>query len=252
MGELTKFVQPSAASAALNRVLGGQTSIIDGTLSANGQIYLINGNGIVVGPGGVVSANSFIASTRDIADSDFLAGNLHFTGNSAAGVQNLGTINALGGDVYLIGKTVDNQGAINAVNGTVGLGAPDDVLLNLCGQEHVFVSPSPTATSASDADRRPITAARSSLQARELKAAKAETCSRSPSTTRGRSRATASVPREGRARFPDDRRGPDPGIPGRSPRNRARNGGQDQDYRSTFCETAKTIDASGAQERRRR
>ena len=73
-GELTKFVQPSSTSAALNRVLGGQISTIDGTLSANGQIYLINGNGIVVGPGGVVSANSFIASTRDIADSDFLSG----------------------------------------------------------------------------------------------------------------------------------------------------------------------------------
>src|SRR5271170_5870901 len=68
-GELTKFVQPSSTSAALNRVLGGQISIINGTLSANGQVYLVNGNGIVVGPGGIVCANSFIASTRDIADS---------------------------------------------------------------------------------------------------------------------------------------------------------------------------------------
>src|SRR5271170_1619087 len=67
-GELTKFVQPSSTSAALNRVLGGQTSIIDGTLSANGQVYLINGNGILVGPGGMVSAQSFVASTRDITD----------------------------------------------------------------------------------------------------------------------------------------------------------------------------------------
>src|SRR5476651_1108511 len=85
-GELTKFVQPCSTSAALNRVLGGQTSIIDGTLSANGQIYLVNGNGIVVGPGGVVCANSFIGSTRDITDSDFLSGNFHFTGSSPSGV----------------------------------------------------------------------------------------------------------------------------------------------------------------------
>ena len=148
VGELTKFVQPCSSSAALNRVLGGQTSVIDGTLSANGQVYLINGNGIVVGPGGVVNTNSFVASTRDIADSDFLSGNLHFTGGSSAGVQNLGTINALGGDVYLIGKTVDNQGMINAANGTAGLASGDDVLLNLSGEEHVFVSPSPTASAA--------------------------------------------------------------------------------------------------------
>ncbi len=147
-GELTKFVQPCSSSAALNRVLGGQTSIIDGTLSANGQVYLINGNGVVVGPGGVVTANTFLASTRDIADADFVSGNFHFTGSNPAGVQNQGTINALGGDVYLIGKTVDNTGNINAPNGTAGLASGDDVMLNQCGQEHVFVSPSPTATSA--------------------------------------------------------------------------------------------------------
>src|SRR5271163_3705154 len=88
-GESTSFLQPSAASAVLNRVLGGQTSIISGTLSANGQVYLINGNGIVVGPGGIVTANSFTASTRDISDADFLAGKLHFTGGNGNGVQNL-------------------------------------------------------------------------------------------------------------------------------------------------------------------
>ena len=147
-GETTNFVAQSANSAVLNRVLGGQTSIINGTLNANEAVYLINGNGIVVGPGGMVNANSFTASTRDIANDDFTSGNLHFSGSSSAGVLNQGTINALGGDVYLIGKTVDNQGTINAPNGTAGLASGDDVLLNLNGQEHVFVSPSPTASSA--------------------------------------------------------------------------------------------------------
>ncbi|HEV3271082.1 MAG TPA: filamentous hemagglutinin N-terminal domain-containing protein [Candidatus Methylacidiphilales bacterium] len=150
-GQLTKFVQPSSSSAALNRVLGGQTSFINGTLSANGQIYLINGNGVVIGPGGVVCANSFTASTRDISNCDFLSGNLHFTGGSDAGVQNLGKIEALGGDVYLIGKTVDNEGLIEAPNGTVGLAAGDDVLLaqqNADGST-VTVNSSSHATGAS-------------------------------------------------------------------------------------------------------
>jgi filamentous hemagglutinin family protein len=147
-GELTKFVQPSAASAVLNRVLGGQTSVINGTLEANGQVYLINGNGIMVGPGGVVNTNSFIASTRDIADNDFLSGNLHFVGSGSAGVQNSGSIVAQSGDVYLIGKTVDNEGTISAANGTAGLAAGDDVLLNQSGDEHVFVNPTATASSA--------------------------------------------------------------------------------------------------------
>ena len=150
-GETTQFIQPSATSAALNRVLGGQTSLINGTLSANGQVYLINGNGILVGPGGVVNTGGFTASTRNITDADFLSGNLHFTGSSDAGVQNLGTINAIGGNVVLIGKTVDNQGTITAANGTAGLAAGDDVLLAQQGLDGntIMVSPTTTATNAS-------------------------------------------------------------------------------------------------------
>jgi filamentous hemagglutinin family protein len=138
-GELTKFVQPSNTSAVLNRVLGGQTSLINGTLSANGQVYLINGNGILVGPGGRVNTAGFIGSTRDIADADFLSGKLHFTGSNSSGVQNLGSIHAIGGDVILIGKTVDNEGTLTAPQGHVGLAAADDVLVTQSGMEHVFV-----------------------------------------------------------------------------------------------------------------
>ncbi len=51
-GNTTQFIQPSAASAVLNRVAAtGGLSLIDGTLTANGQVYLVNGNGIVVGAG---------------------------------------------------------------------------------------------------------------------------------------------------------------------------------------------------------
>jgi filamentous hemagglutinin family protein len=150
-GESTTFLQPSVTSAALNRVIGGQTSNIDGTLKANGSIYLVNGNGIVVGPNGVISANAFTASTRDIADADFLSGKFEFAGSNNAGVQNFGKISALGGDVVLIGKTVSNAGTINARHGTAGLVAGDDVLL---GQKNgdgstITVSPDLMATSAS-------------------------------------------------------------------------------------------------------
>ena len=147
-GELTKFVQPSSTSATLNRVLGGQTSIIDGTLGANGQIYLINGNGILVGPDGKVNTAGFLASTRDIEDADFLSGNLHFTGSNNNGVKNPGTISAIGGDVILIGKTVDNEGTISAPLGHAGLAAADDVLITQSGMEQVFVRAVSDPTSA--------------------------------------------------------------------------------------------------------
>jgi filamentous hemagglutinin family protein len=169
-GELTKFVQPSSNSAALNRVLGGQTSIIDGTLSANGQIYLLNGNGIVVGPGGVINTAGFTGSTRDISDADFLSGNLHFVGGGSAGIQNLGTINALGGNVVLIGKTVDNAGTINAT-GTAGLVAGDEVLLaqNNADGSTITVNPvsAPVAAPAQVGVRNTgtVTASRAELKA---------------------------------------------------------------------------------------
>ena len=45
-GELTRFQVPTSASATLNRVTGGNASAIYGTLQSNGQVYLLNPNGI--------------------------------------------------------------------------------------------------------------------------------------------------------------------------------------------------------------
>ncbi len=133
-GELTQFIQPGSSSATLSRVIGLNPSSIYGTLSANGQLYLVNPNGIMVGPTGVINAQSFIASTLDVADSEFMAGGaMRFSGASGAKVENLGTINALGGDVFLIGKEVVNAGTINAASGTVGLAGGTDILLTPAG-----------------------------------------------------------------------------------------------------------------------
>ena len=139
-GQLTKFVQPSALSAALNRVTGGLSSSISGTLQANGRIYLINPNGITVGPTGVINAQSFIASTLGLTDSQFLArGNMTFSGASQAGVANAGKITALGGDLLLVGRTVRNTGTLTSQSGTTGLAAGSQVLFTAGGSQRVFV-----------------------------------------------------------------------------------------------------------------
>ena len=54
-GETTHFIQPSEASATLNRVLGGNPSAILGMLQSNGHLYLINPNGILVGDGACIN-----------------------------------------------------------------------------------------------------------------------------------------------------------------------------------------------------
>ena len=119
-GELTRFVQPGASSAALNRVLGGNPTSIYGMLQGNGHVYVINPAGILVGPGGVINTHSFAGSTLDVNNASFLKGvGMRFSGDSTASVRNEGTINALGGDVFLFAHTVENAGTLNASRGTV-------------------------------------------------------------------------------------------------------------------------------------
>ncbi|MGO4854373.1 two-partner secretion domain-containing protein [Phaeovulum sp. W22_SRMD_FR3] len=134
--------QPDATAALLNRVTGDSTSTIYGSLTANGQVYLVNPNGIFIGPSGQVSTGGFVASTLDISDADFQAGRLRFggTGQSAA-VVNQGTISTLrGGYAALLGGSVDNAGVIRVPMGRVGLGAGEQVTLDLAGDGFLQVA----------------------------------------------------------------------------------------------------------------
>src|SRR5216684_4976919 len=55
-GETTRFNQPNGSSIALNRVIGGLgPSQIFGTLTANGRVFVINGDGILFGPNAVIN-----------------------------------------------------------------------------------------------------------------------------------------------------------------------------------------------------
>ena len=78
-GSTVRFVQPSASSIALNRVTGSQASVIQGALQANGQVWVLNPNGVLIAPGGQVAAGSFLATTRSLTDQQFMAGNYAFT-----------------------------------------------------------------------------------------------------------------------------------------------------------------------------
>ena len=123
--------QPNAAASFLARVTGTDISQIYGLLKANGTVALINQNGILVGPTGVVDVARFIASTLNISDSDFLAGRLTFNGQANAGkVENQGSITtANGGSIYLIGANVDNSGVLRSPNGEILLAAGQSVQL---------------------------------------------------------------------------------------------------------------------------
>lgn len=70
--ELTKFHQPRHQSAVLNRVLSGDPSHLKGRLEANGHVYLINPNGVLIGKNAVINTHNFIVQTYDLDNEVFL------------------------------------------------------------------------------------------------------------------------------------------------------------------------------------
>jgi filamentous hemagglutinin family protein len=132
-GQSVHFVEPNSSSIALNRVLGSNPSSILGSLSANGKVFLVNPNGILFGQGASVSVGGLLASTLDISNSDFLAGNYKFSGNGSGAVLNQGAISADGGYVALLGANVSNEGVISAQLGSVVLAAGSVMTMDVAG-----------------------------------------------------------------------------------------------------------------------
>ena len=132
-----QFVQPSSSSVALNRISDSSASQIFGSLSANGQVFLLNPSGIVFGPTARVDVGSLVASTLDLSNENFLSGNYQFARNGLAGsVVNQGAIQANGGAgsvVAFIAPQVSNTGSITANGGNVALAAADKVSLDFSG-----------------------------------------------------------------------------------------------------------------------
>ena len=124
--ERVQYIQPNSSSVSLNRILGNNASTIRGRIDANGQIILVNPNGIFFSPTSVINVGGIMASGLDINPNDFMNGNTIF--NEIIGtdgfVFNNGIINAAtGGNVTLLGKQVKNDGMIVARLGAVNLAA---------------------------------------------------------------------------------------------------------------------------------
>ena len=133
-GSTVQFQQPSAASIALNRVTGGDVSLIQGALKSNGQVFLLNPNGVLFSSTARVDVGGLVASTLSLSDADFMAGRYRFDGASAASVLNQGAIAAAsGGSVSLIAAKVINDGTIDAPGGQVNLAAGRTVTLDAGG-----------------------------------------------------------------------------------------------------------------------
>lgn len=126
----TVTVDGNSFNVTLARVTGTERSVIDGTLTAPGQFYLINPQGVLISKTGVVTTGgNFVASTLDTDNDAFMnrQPSLFFGGGNGS-VVNLGKINSTYGNVYLISrKLAENDGVISAPQGTVDLAVGDQV-----------------------------------------------------------------------------------------------------------------------------
>ncbi|PMS20908.1 filamentous hemagglutinin [Trinickia dabaoshanensis] len=156
----------NGAGATLNRVTGATPSSIMGALTGTGAVYLINPQGIVVGPTGTISTGGrFVASTLDVDNAAFMAGGaMTLSGTGSGAVVNFGKIGSTSGDVFLIASSaVQNVGSIDAPQGTAELATGRTALLqdSSTGRQ-VFVQ---AGSGGSVVNAGQITAAQASLQA---------------------------------------------------------------------------------------
>lgn len=136
--EYVLFNQPGTSSIVLNRVLGGDPTHILGQVHANGQVFLLNPQGVFITEGATLDVQGFLGATLDMDPDAFMAGDFTLTRSDASPMStqviNNGTITAgPGGYVLLAGDFTDNTGIITANAGTVALVSGNALTLDIQG-----------------------------------------------------------------------------------------------------------------------
>jgi len=131
-GSLVQFVQPSSTARVLNWIGGLSPAQINGKVTGNGEVYLVDAAGIYFGKTAVVDFGSFYAVGGALSKDDFLKGFDRFTSLTGA-VRNDGTIQ--GSTIALVGRSVANTGTIVSPGGYVALGAGNEVILGHDGSD---------------------------------------------------------------------------------------------------------------------
>lgn len=160
------FNQPSSSAVALNRVSGNNASHIYGKLNANGHVFLLNPSGTYFAPGSQVNVGGLVASTLQMNDGDFMAGNDRLSNPGAGLIEALGTINA--NSVALVGNSIANSGNIIAT--TVSLVSGNQVAIDLSGNNLIrarITDPSLSASISNSGNIQAATVTMTAGQARD-------------------------------------------------------------------------------------
>lgn len=153
-------MKEGAGSSALNRIHDQNPSQIFGKLNANGEVLLINRNGIIFGKGAQINVQGLIASTLDINDDVFMGGfttidtiNPTFEWKDAEGVatyapednfvrvdEGATITTASGGRVFLMAPKVENAGEITTPGGQTVLAGGEKVWLKSPDKNFIYAS----------------------------------------------------------------------------------------------------------------
>ena len=163
-GEKVVIKQAAPTWTELNRVTGGGgASVINGKVNALGTVAISNPSGVTFGPAAKVTVGSLIATSSNIRNQDFTAGNYNFNiaGHPDAAIINQGTISvSQGGLAALVAPGVQNSGVINARLGKVALAAGNGFAVDLHGDRLInFAVDSKVLVAAKGTDGKPLAAA---------------------------------------------------------------------------------------------
>ena len=129
-----RFNQPSSTASVLNRIYSADPSVIQGRLTANGQVLLINQNGILFDRGSQVNVQALLASTLNISNARYNTGALSTGGLTTAlaegGYDNQGNTLSMRPDGTLpAGIGIGTSGPANAPAPTITANAGGSILI---------------------------------------------------------------------------------------------------------------------------
>ena len=140
--ETVDFNQPNNSALAINYVVGGVPSVLQGALNAEGRVYILNSAGITFTGTSHVNVGALLATTAMTIDGDPTK-KIDVKGSGSGKVINQGSIQVSdGGFAILAAPYVENTGFIKADLGTIALAGTNKFTLDLRGDGLInFVVP---------------------------------------------------------------------------------------------------------------
>ena len=132
--ESVHFEQANSNYSVLNRIHDSTASQIWGQVTARGQVWLLNPNGVFFNKTARVNVGGLVAAGLWMSRDDFMSGRYVLDNSRGAGnVVNEGELNASSGSIGLFGLNVVNNGRIRAKKSKVVLASGAQAMLDFTG-----------------------------------------------------------------------------------------------------------------------